>query len=76
MSELINNSCFTGFKEWQQRLQSIIEENLTIYNPELRELTESIREEEERISELRTNQQTISNSLSAIEQMMSWRELE
>lgn len=54
----------------------MIEENITIYNPELRELTEFIREESERILELQTNQQTISNSFMTIENMMAWKELE
>ena len=76
MSEMINNSCFTGFKEWQEKLQAIIEENITLYNPELREITALIREESERILELQTNQQTVSNSLKTIEDMMSWKELE
>ena len=49
MSQLINSSCFTSFKAWQENLQALIEENITIYNPELRELTEFIREESERI---------------------------
>lgn len=76
MSQLINNSCFTSFKAWQENLQALIEENITIYNPELRELTEFIREESERILELQTNQQTISNSFMTIENMMAWKELE
>lgn len=76
MSQLINSSCFTSFKAWQENLQALIEENITIYNPELRELTEFIREESERILELQTNQQTISNSFMTIENMMAWKELE
>lgn len=76
MSELINTSCFTCFKQWQENLQAVIEENITIYNPELREITEFIREESERILELQTNQQTISNSFMTIENMMAWKELE
>lgn len=76
ISELINTSCFTSFKAWQENLQAVIEENITIYNPELREITEFIREESERILELQTNQQTISNSFKTIENMMAWKELE
>ena len=76
MSELINSSCFTSFKAWQEKLQAVIEENITIYNPELRELTEFIREESDRILELLTNQKTISDSFKTIENMMSWKELE
>jgi len=76
MAQLINTSCFNCFKSWQENLQTLIEENITIYNPELRELTEFIREESERIFELRNNQQTISTSFMTIENMMSWKELE
>ncbi len=76
MAQLINSSCFNCFKSWQENLQTLIEENITIYNPELRELTEFIREESERILELQNNQQTISTSFMTIENMMSWKELE
>lgn len=76
MSELINASCFASFNVWQEKLQAVIEENITIYNPELREITEFIREEAERIFELQTNQRTISNAFMAIEHMMDWKELE
>lgn len=76
ISGLINESCHTSFMAWQEKLQAIIEENITIYNPELRELTEFIREESERILELETNQQTISHSFMTIENMMAWKELE
>ena len=75
MGRLINNSCFTSFKSWQQKLSVLIEENITIYNPELRELTEFIRDENERIQELLNNQQTIMNSFGTIESMMAWKEL-
>lgn len=76
MAEMINGSCFTDFKSWQENLQAVIEENLTIYNPELCEITELIKEESERINELQTNQHTISNSFSTIEGMMAWEELD
>ena len=76
MSELINTSCYTGFKDWQERLQATIEENITLYSPELRETTELIREESERIRELRTNQQTILNSFTTMEELMKWNDLE
>ena len=75
MSELINTSCANSFKQWQEKLQGAIEKNITIYNPELRELTEFIREESERILELQTDQLTISNSFKTIEDMMAWKEL-
>ena len=75
MAELINSSCFTGFKDWQNKLLALIEENITIYNPELRVMSELIRDEEKRITRLQTNQELISKSLKTIEAMMSWNEL-
>lgn len=76
MAQMINNNFFLSYKKWQDNLQTLIEENITIYNPELRSLTESIRDEEERIHDLQNNQQTISTSFMTIENMMAWKELE
>jgi hypothetical protein len=55
-------------------LLAVVEKNITIYNPELREISEVIREESERILELQSNQQMISSSLEAIENMMAWKD--
>lgn len=76
MSDLINSSCFASFMEWEEKLKNLIIDNITSYNPELRELTEYINEESDRILELQTNQQTITNSFRTIEDMMAWKELE
>jgi hypothetical protein len=74
MTALINTSCLNSFKAWQSNLLAVVEENITIYNPELREISEVIREESERILELQSNQQMISSSLEAIENMMAWKD--
>lgn len=76
MATVMNNSCFASFKSWEQNLSSIIEENITELNPQLRDMAEMIREETEKISELEYNQQTISSSLNAIRELMSWKVLE
>ena len=76
MSERINENCFVSFKEWQSKLQALIEDNIAQYNPELREISEFIREETDRILELQSNQQSITNSMLTIENMMSWKEPE
>ena len=76
MSEQINSSYFESFKEWQGRLQSTIEVNITNLNPDLRDLSERIRDEEDRISELKSNQRTISDSLETIMHMMEWKQAE
>lgn len=75
MATVMNSSCFASFKNWQQNLSSIIEENITELNPQLRDMAEMIREETDRIRDLEYNQQTISNSLIAIREMMSWKDL-
>lgn len=75
MAIVMNSSCFASFKSWQQNLSSIIEENITELNPQLRDMAEMIKEETERISELEFNQQTISSSLNAIRELMSWKVL-
>jgi hypothetical protein len=74
MTALINDSCLDSFKTWQSNLLAVVEENITIYNPELREISEVIREESERILELQSNQQMISSSLETIENMMAWKD--
>lgn len=75
ITTLINTSCYNSYKAWQSNLLSMVEENITIYNPELREISEVIREESERILELQTNQQMIANSFETIENMMAWKAL-
>lgn len=76
MSEQINTSYFESFKEWQGRLQSTVETNITNLNPALRDLSERIRDEEDRIAELKGNQKTISDSLDTIRNMMEWKQAE
>ena len=75
LSDIINEKCAYSFKQWQEKLQGAIEKRITIYNPELREITEIIRDETEIILELQTNQLTISNSFKTIKEMMEWKEL-
>ena len=75
MSEEINLECYARFVNWQESLQSMIEENVANLNPDLRELTAYIREEEGRIRELRTDQEKIINSVSAISNLMTWKNL-
>lgn len=76
ISELINKGCFDGFKDWIKKFQALIEENIIIYNPELRGMSDLIKEEEERILELQKNKQTIISSFDTIESMMAWEDLE
>ena len=72
----LNESCYASFKAWHSSLMSIIEQNITEYNPQLRDMAEMIREETEKIIELEADQKTISTSLEAIKQLMSWKEVD
>ena len=76
MAMHLNDSCYASYRTWQAALLSIIEQNITEYNPQLRDMAEMIREETEKIIELETDQQTIIASLEAIRQLMSWKDVE
>lgn len=72
----LNNSCYSSYKAWQTSLLSTIEDNIAEYNPQLRDMSEMIREETEKIAELENDQQTISASLESIRGLMSWKNVE
>ena len=76
MSDDLNENCYAAFKVWQANLISIIEENITELNPQLKQIAELIKEETEKINELAENQQTICSSLDAIKDLMDWKVLE
>lgn len=76
MAEDLFESCYASFKEWMSSLMAQIEQNITDYNPELRDMAEMIREETEKIAELEHDQKTISDTLDAIKQLMDWRTTE
>lgn len=73
MASKINDSYFECFKVWAQNLQTLIEEDITSINPDLKELAEEIAYQEKRINKMEDNQQLISNSYNAINEMMSWQ---
>lgn len=72
----MNASSYSSFRAWKESLSAVIEENITEYNPQLRDMSDMIKEETEKIAELEDNQSTIQHSLNAIEELMSWRILE
>lgn len=57
-------------------MSSVIEENITEYNPQLKQISEMIKEETDKINELQDNQQMIISSLCAIKELMDWKSLE
>ena len=75
MSVDLNDNCYEVFKIWQAHLCSVIEENITELNPQLKQIAELIKEETDKINELADNQQTISSSLDAIKELMDWKVL-
>ena len=76
MAQILNDSCYVSFKAWMSSLLSVIEQNITEYNPQLRDMAEMIREETEKIIELETDQTTISATLDAIKQLMAWKDVD
>jgi len=76
MAAVMNNSCYMSFKRWKESLEAVIEENITEYNPQLRDMSDMIKEETEKIAELEDNQNTICASLNSIRELMSWKVLE
>lgn len=76
MAVEMNKSSYSSFRTWKESLSAVIEENITEYNPKLRDMSDMIKEETEKITELEDNQSTIQHSLNAIEELMSWRTLD
>lgn len=76
MATEMNASSYKSFQVWKGNLTAIIEENITEYNPQLRDMSDMIKEETEKIAELEENQATILASLNAIEGLMEWKTLE
>ena len=76
MSSEMNNSSYSSFRMWKESLSAVIEENITEYNPQLKDMSDMIKEETEKIAELEDDQSTIQNSLNAIEELMAWRVLD
>lgn len=73
MSGEMNESSESSFHLWKEQLALVIEENIIIYNPQLREMSNLIKEETEKIAELEGHQVTICSSLNAIKGLMSWK---
>lgn len=76
MASQMNASSYASFRAWKESLAVVIEENITEYNPQLRDMSDMIKEETEKIAELEENQATIQSSLNAIEGLMAWKVIE
>lgn len=75
LSNEINHECFVSYEKWQGSLKSMVEANIAKLNPDLHELTISIQEDEERIRDLRNDQEKIVSSVAAINDLMAWKTL-
>ena len=76
MSEDLNENCYAAFRTWKENLCSLIEENITELNPQLKQMAEMIKEETDAINELTDNQRIISSSFEEIKELMAWKVIE
>lgn len=76
MASVINNSDYESFKRWEESLLTLIEENITKYNPDLRAMSDEINDYSDQINELESNQATIRQGMLQIEELMAWKTLE
>jgi len=76
MASVINTSDYTSFKRWKESLITLIEENITKYNPDLRAMSDEINDYTEQITELEDNQATIREEMFRIEELMAWKTIE
>ena len=72
----MNDNYYNSYKKWQDELSSMIERNIVDLNPELQVISDSIDNETEKINRLETSQQIIRTSLSEIENLISFKEVE
>lgn len=70
-----NQKCYESFINWEENLLEVIKKNIIEYNPQLRDMSDMIREETEKITELEDSQKIITASLNDIEALISWKEL-
>ena len=76
LADEINNNCFQSFKSMQERLKDEIEKNIAEYNPELNELSELIKEESDKIHDLKEKEAEISKAIKSIQSNMEWKTVE
>ena len=76
MSEDLNENCYAAFRTWKENLCSLIEENITELNPQLKQMAELIKEETDKINRLTDNQRIISSSYEEIKELMDWKVIE
>ncbi len=69
----VGNSHGARFVEWVDELMAVIRENITEYNPDLREKVESIRFEESSISQLESALSSLGTAVDRVRRLLAWR---
>lgn len=75
MAKDMNENGFAAYKSWQDDLFAVIEQNITELNPQLKQLADQIKLDTESINKLSNDKQKISESLDAIRELISWKEI-
>ena len=63
----------TSFETWVGSLLDRIMENIVEFNPKLRDMSESIRQETARLEDLGNRRQKLEDYTEQIRRMMDWR---
>ena len=69
----MKNSHRQIFTDWQQRLFSVIEDNITDLNPQLREAKKQVAFYKDLIESLRAAQDALNEYIEKINQLMEWK---
>lgn len=70
-----NERCKDSFIEWEKKLRTVIDTNITEYNPELRMISRNITRLSESIHKLEKNQNEIQRAFETIGNMMAWKNI-
>lgn len=75
LTELTRDNHEKGFRQWAVDLIDKIEERIVEINPDLKNTSQLIRDDEEEINKLKANQAKIERYNTAIKEMMNWKNL-
>lgn len=72
----INRYCKDTFIKWKDTLEEKITDNITEYNPDLKGINDIIKEDKEKIKELKQDQDEINDSMNDIKKWISWNDID
>ena len=75
LAKYSNERCKDSFIEWEKKLRTVIDTNITEYNPELRMISRNITRLSESIHKLEKNQNEIQRAFETIGNMMAWKNI-